>query len=242
MEEHGIEGFRSPSWYTSPQLWRALKRMGFCYDMSVVDSWPFFDRSRNFGVASIFPFRYGGLTIVPNTISYDGPPRIAAIASERSHVLEAKTGLDSPQWRSDHAKRAPRPVVVRHGQGSGNARKSCRLCVGKSYSRGNEGARGLRAGIERICGARTVILSGEPDLEIPVHGTSKMADAKHVRNPLLLRREDFLKNRLRIGFSQPHPEDGPILNDRPTRVSDAKVLRSPTWVLNLLASGREGCW
>jgi hypothetical protein len=50
--------------------------MGFCYDMSALDSWPFFDRSRNFGVASIFPFRYGGLTIVPNTIPYDGPPRM----------------------------------------------------------------------------------------------------------------------------------------------------------------------
>jgi hypothetical protein len=40
----------------------------------------------------------------------------------------------------------------------------------------------------------TIVLAGEPDLEIPVHGTSKMIDAKHVRNPLLLRREEFLKS------------------------------------------------
>ena len=194
MAEHGIEGFRSPSWYTSPQLWRALKRMGFSYDMSVVDSWPFFDRSRNFGVASIFPFRYGGLTIVPNTIPYDGPPRmcgyrvgeILTFWKPKLDWIGRNGGLimlnvHPDRWWSGTAKAAAMlGKVVDY--------------VMQNYNPAVMRARDVSAQVasESARGA-TVILTGEPDLEIPIHGTIKMTDAKHVRNPFFLRREDFLK-------------------------------------------------
>lgn len=68
LHDHGIRGFRSPSWYTSLALWTALEEIGFAYDMSVLDTYSFFEPSRNYGVASAFPYRVGGLTILPNTI------------------------------------------------------------------------------------------------------------------------------------------------------------------------------
>ena len=195
MAEHGIEGFRSPSWYTSPQLWRALKRLGFCYDMSVLDSWPFFDGHRNFGVASIFPFRYGGLTIVPNTIPYDATPRfcgylvgeILSFWKPKLDWIAGNGGLimlnaHPDRWWCGTAKAAAMfgevvdHVLQNHDPAVMRARDI-------SAQLARESARGA-----------TVILAGEPDLEIPAHGTSKMTDAKQVRNPLLLPREDFLKS------------------------------------------------
>jgi peptidoglycan/xylan/chitin deacetylase (PgdA/CDA1 family) len=75
FQAYNIHGFRSPSWYTSVRLWKALRRLGFVYDMSVLDSWSFFESQRNYGVATLFPYRVDGLTILPNTIPFDDAPR-----------------------------------------------------------------------------------------------------------------------------------------------------------------------
>ena len=69
----GIEGFRSPSWYCSPVLWHSLEQLGFLYDMSALDTWPFFSRGANHGVASWFPFIVDGLVVIPNTIPFELP-------------------------------------------------------------------------------------------------------------------------------------------------------------------------
>lgn len=71
MRTLAIRGFRSPSWYMSRNLWSALEKLGFTYDMSVLDSWPLFDRARNYGVASFFPYLLGGLTVLPTTIPFE---------------------------------------------------------------------------------------------------------------------------------------------------------------------------
>jgi len=71
MRALAIRGFRSPSWYTSRALWSALQMAGFDYDMSALDSWPLFDRTRNYGVASFFPYLVGDLAILPTTIPFE---------------------------------------------------------------------------------------------------------------------------------------------------------------------------
>lgn len=74
MRRYEIEGFRSPSWYVSPILWQALPSAGFKYDMSALDTWPFFDKARRHGVKTFFPYAVGELVILPNTIPFDDLP------------------------------------------------------------------------------------------------------------------------------------------------------------------------
>ncbi|MDD2709056.1 MAG: hypothetical protein PHV34_13805 [Verrucomicrobiae bacterium] len=71
--ELGMKGFRSPSWYVSPAFWAALEKTGFSYDMSALDSWPFFHPSQNYGVRTFRPFMVGGLVVLPNTIPFEMP-------------------------------------------------------------------------------------------------------------------------------------------------------------------------
>lgn len=73
VTDYHIKGFRSPSWYTSQNLWDALEAFGFDYDMSVLDSYPFFERGRCYGVGTFFPYQYKNLVILPNTIPFELP-------------------------------------------------------------------------------------------------------------------------------------------------------------------------
>jgi len=72
-ERFHLSGFRSPSWYTSLNLWGALTELGFLYDMSVLDTWSFFQHQRNYGVATFYPFMVNNLVIFPNTIPFEMP-------------------------------------------------------------------------------------------------------------------------------------------------------------------------
>lgn len=73
VHRYNLTGFRSPSWYTSPALWSALGALGFLYDMSALDTWPFFSPKRNFGVCTFFPYMVGSLVVIPNTIPFETP-------------------------------------------------------------------------------------------------------------------------------------------------------------------------
>ncbi|MEO5378865.1 MAG: polysaccharide deacetylase family protein [Magnetococcus sp. DMHC-6] len=82
IERYGIKGFRSPSWYVSSSLWSALERLGFDYDMSALDSWPFFQRGMEHGVSTFFPFMVGELVVLPSTIPFEMPWHILGMAKK----------------------------------------------------------------------------------------------------------------------------------------------------------------
>ncbi|HYF36380.1 MAG TPA: hypothetical protein VD994_13885 [Prosthecobacter sp.] len=79
---YGITGFRSPSWYVSAALWNALDVCGFSYDMSALDTWPFFSKESNHGVRTFLPFGVGNLVVLPNTIPFDDMPGIVGYKPE----------------------------------------------------------------------------------------------------------------------------------------------------------------
>lgn len=194
LAAHGIRGFRSPSWYTSPALWSALRELGFAYDMSVLDSWPFFDPARNFGVASLFPFLADGLAILPNTVPYDDTPwfcgypvqEILAFWKPKLDWIAANHGLiminaHPDRWWSGNARAAEmlgrtlddilehhEPVVLRG--------------IDAAHHVFAESARGAMSVVE-----------GTPELQVPRHDRATVQRSQPRKNPMLTPPQEFLR-------------------------------------------------
>ena len=73
LTKYDVKGFRSPSWYVSPNLWNALGELDFLYDMSALDTYPFFEKGVNHGMCTFHPFVLNKLVILPNTIPFELP-------------------------------------------------------------------------------------------------------------------------------------------------------------------------
>jgi peptidoglycan/xylan/chitin deacetylase (PgdA/CDA1 family) len=192
-EAHGIVGFRSPSWYTSAALWRGLDKVGFQYDMSVLDSWPFFDPDRNFGVASLFPFSANGLVILPNTVPYDDTPwfcgynieSILAFWKPKLDWIAGNQGLIMLNAHPDRWWSGSKRAAEMFGQTLDyilDQHEPARL-------RAIDVANHFRA--ESVRGA-TIALAGDPRLEIPRHGDASMQPPAFPKNPMLVSAAEYI--------------------------------------------------
>ena len=88
--ELGVSGYRSPSWYVSPALWRALDDLGFSYDCSVQDTHFLHDSWCNLGAATYYPFVVGNLVVMPNTIPFDMPWALGVDKAETTRFWRPK--------------------------------------------------------------------------------------------------------------------------------------------------------
>jgi hypothetical protein len=192
IENYGIDGFRSPSWYVSAALWRALRRAGFRYDMSALDTWPFFHPQRNYGVASLFPFVVGDLAVLPNTIPYDDMPffcgyRVKQILNFWKPKLEwlaCNQGLimlnaHPDRWWSGSAKAAEvfgttiDYIIERYTP-------ACLRAIDVAEHVFSERSRGA-----------TASFGDAPVVEVLRHGPGEMARPE-LRNPVITSRAEFL--------------------------------------------------
>jgi hypothetical protein len=201
LREFGIRGFRSPSWYTSPGLWCALERLGLSHDMSVLDSWPFFETSRNYGVASFYPFLVNNLAVLPNTIPFEQLLRFGY------HIEDA---LSFWQPKIDFIARTGGLIMFNahpdrwfSGNAAGVAALSkCVDYICESHDpvclTADQVAEHARS--ERERGAM-VKLGDNPRLESPRHSAGLLEPQPPVRgqNPCLVSRRIFLSNDANAG-------------------------------------------
>jgi peptidoglycan/xylan/chitin deacetylase (PgdA/CDA1 family) len=167
----GVRGFRSPSWYVSPALWRGLRRAGLGYDCSVQDTNMMQEGDRNVGAATYFPYMVGDLVVLPSTIPFDELPwAIGVEPSATATFWQAKI---------DHVAATGGVMVVNaHPSpwfcGNTAGRDALRTCLEQIVSRhapwcatGRQIEAHVRREAER--GAMAT-LTGEPPIGVPRHG------------------------------------------------------------------------
>jgi peptidoglycan/xylan/chitin deacetylase (PgdA/CDA1 family) len=194
LETYGIKGFRSPSWYVSATLWCALRHVGFRYDMSALDNWPFFHPRRNYGVASLFPFLVDGLAVLPNTIPYDDMPRFSGY-SLKQIMKFWKPKLD---WVACN-----RGLIMLNAHPdrwwSGSAKAAETLGATIDYILERHAPARLRAidvaehAFRESSRRATIVLPGSPLVEVPRHGPHPMVPFTTLGNPLFLKPAEFLR-------------------------------------------------
>jgi peptidoglycan/xylan/chitin deacetylase (PgdA/CDA1 family) len=186
-----IKGFRSPSWYLSPNLWEVLNEMGFLYDMSALDTWSFFSTEKTHGIRTFLPFMYDNLVVLPNTIPFELPwlcgyrveeslefwkPKIDKIAKAGGLIM---INAHPDSWYCGNKKAARELsrlleyIIDRHDPVAMNGAE---LAVHMGLMR------------EKRC---VMTLPGSPELHLPQQKSLPMEQAIE-SNPILVKKTDFL--------------------------------------------------
>jgi len=177
--------------------------LGFRYDMSVLDSWSFFDSSRNYGVGTLFPYRVDGLTILPNTIPFDDVPRFCGYAvsdifsfwKPKLEWIARNEGLIMLNAHPD-----------RWWSGSADAAAVFDRSIGyvlENFDPARLNAGGLAEHLNtQFARGALIALGDSPKLEIPRRRVPAMefSEAKH--NPMLTPPREFLVQRGAAGAGE----------------------------------------
>jgi peptidoglycan/xylan/chitin deacetylase (PgdA/CDA1 family) len=191
IEEFGICGFRSPSWYTSAPLWRALNGLRFTYDMSALDTWSFFTSEQNYGARTLFPFRFGGLCVLPNTIPYDDAPRFSGYAT--TEILEF--WRPKIEWISQNGGLI---MLNAHPDSWWSGNKKSADVFGRTvdfilehHSPAHMLGRDLAQHFN-VQKQRGAVVQIDSDLEVPSHGRVMLEFTNRHANPMMINRARFL--------------------------------------------------